>query len=501
MSTTTTISNISSQLDTLVTQYKSVLVSKYVTPLNTKKTNLQARINALSTLKTKLTTLNNAAKELTGTTAITKFKVYTAESSNSSVATATATSDTSPGTYTLFVSSVAKSDTVLSDRIANSEMSIVNTEFTPEELLSGEATRQLRIKINGNEIATITVELLSTDTNKTILDKIRDAINNSAEASQYLTASVIGDTASTSRLSLLSKSTGSENAISIEDVTGNLLDAIGLTDDVVSNRTVSGTTTAGYVYGDASNLNAQVTLNGVSFTSSTNTLQNVVPGLTIQLKSAQAPGDSSVQLNVAIDAKAVESNIQSFINAYNSVITYIRQQTAVNPEAKTREIFAGDTMITGLRLNLQSITAAAVDDVAGDYNALFKIGITTNKDGTLTISDSTKLSTAVRNNVSEVIKLFSQDDENSKGIAVKINNLLNGFVGTEGQIETSRSTLNSQMNSLTTRITAMNKRVDKQAEQYREQFAKMLSVYQQAVAQQSALKSLTDSLMASYYYM
>jgi len=505
MATTSSTSSLTStsttsQVDSLVTQYKATLVSQYVTPLDDKKTTLQARLNALSTLKTKLKSLSDAAVALTGSSGITKFKVYSVESSNTSVATATASSSATPGSFTLFVSSLAKADTVLSSRMTSAGTSIVANEFTPEEQTAGEATRELRIKVNGNEVATVSISLTSSDTDKSVMEKIRNAINNSSAAAQYVSAAVVSDTSTTSRLTLLSKETGTENSLSFEDVSGTLLDNIGLSDEVVSSRTGSTSTTAGFVVGDASNLNAQFTLNGVDFTSGTNTIADVLPGITLQLKSAQSPTDSQVQLNVSSDTSTVQSSIQSFINTYNSVITYIRQQTAVDPDAGTRQIFAGDMMVTRLRISLQSYMSQAVSGMTSDYNALFKIGITQNSDGTLTVSDSSKLSTALQNDVNSVINLFGYSEESSnKGIAVRIQNALSGLIGSDGQIESTRTTLNSQMTSLKSRIDAANSRVTKQAEQYRTQFTKLLAVYQEMVAQQTYLQSLTDALYSSYY--
>lgn len=497
MATTSSISSTSSQLETLVTQYKTVLTAQYLTPLNNKKTTLQARLNALATLKTKLESLNTAATALTGASAVTKFKVYTVESSNSSVATATATSSATPGAYNLFVSSLAKADTVLSSRLTSADTSIVTAEFTPEEQTAGEATRELRININGSEVATVSVTLTSSDTNKTVLEKIRDAINNSTAASSAMTAAVVSDTSSTSRLTFVSKSTGSVGAISIEDVSGTLLDTIGLTDDIVTNRTASTSTTGGFVYGAATELDARYTFNGIDFTSSSNTVENVLPGITLQLKAAQAPSDAPLQLTVTADTAAVQSNIQNFLTAYNSVITYIKQQTAVNPQANTREIFAGDTVVTRLRVDLQALVTSTVTGVSTDYNALFKIGITAGSDGTLTVSNSTTLSNALKNNSTEVMNLFGLSGD---GVAAKIQNALSSFVGATGEIETTRTIINNQMTSLTNRITAMNKRIDKQVEQYREQFSKMLAAYQEALAQQKSLQSLTDALYSAFYY-
>ncbi|MCX7984306.1 MAG: flagellar filament capping protein FliD [Bacteroidetes bacterium] len=503
MAATSSISNVSStstQLESVATKYKSLLVAQYVTPLNNKKTNLQARINALNTLKSKLKALSDAATGLTGSSGVTKFKIYSVESSNSAVATATASAIASPGSFTLSVQSLAKADTLLSSRITNSEQSIVSTEFTPEEQTAGEAIRQIRVKIHGVEVATISVTLSASDNNRTVLQKLRDALNSSQEASKYISAAVVSDTQTTSRLTILSKNTGEENTISLEDVTGALLDAIGITDDVVTNRVASTSSTAGYVTGNASDLNARFTLNGVDFTSGKNTVVDVLPGITLQLKSAQSQNENPVQFLVSVDTSSVQSNIQTFISAYNAVVTYIRQQTATNPQAGTREIFAGDSFVTNIRVNLQSYVSQAVNDIGEDYNALFKIGITQNRDGTLTLSNVSKLNEALKNNLSTVIDLFGASNGETKGIAVRIKEALSNIIGTAGQIESTQTTLKSQLTSLTNRITAMNKRVEKQAEQYKLQFSKMLAVYQEAVAQQTALKTLTDSLYAAFYY-
>ncbi|HVN48215.1 MAG TPA: flagellar filament capping protein FliD [Bacteroidota bacterium] len=490
-----TTSSISSQISTMVQQYQSQLDTQYITPLTAKQTTLNTRFTALSTLKTKMQTFYNALQSSTSGTD-SSSTVYQVDTSNSSVATATASSSISLGSHTLVVSRVASADTIMSAQYNSSDTTIAGAEMTSDEVTAGSATRQIQVSVGGNVVGTVSITLNAGDTNSSVLQKIRDAINNSSALNTDMSASVISGSAGTARLKITSKTTGSDNAISLADVSGGtLLDNIGLSDSVISNRTATSGTSGGYVYGAASNLDAVFTLDGAEMTRGTNTITDALDGVTLKLSGVPSPSDSqTTTLTVGLNTTNLQSVVNTFITDFNDLSGYVKEQTSVNSDG-TANVFSSDQTILNLRINLQSLIFQTVDAAGTDTNSLAKIGITQAQDGTLSISDSTTFSNILENNPEAIANLFGYAGSSStNGIAVQMKNLIYGFTEVGGQIDSTENIVTGQLNDLKTQISDTNDRITKQVEQYQEQYSKLQTALLQMQEQQQMVSSIMSSV-------
>ena len=484
MASTSPISSTSS-LDQLGQQYQAMLVSQEITPLQTQQDTLNDRLTALNTLKTKLKTLYDSANGLTQTGSSSEFKTFTVASSQTSVATATATSSAMIGTHTLQVSQLAKSDTALSGQLATSganASSIIGAE--------GAGVKTFRISVNGTD-TDVNVTLNAGDTNATILSAIATAVNGSGSA---VRASVVSDTPTTSRLVLTSTSSGSANAISLSDQTGTLLNSIGLGAGVVGGREVSTATTGGYIYSDAGTLDAKFKLDGIDITRSTNTVSDVLSGVTLQLAGVQNATDTPVALSISVDTSSVEGSIQAFISDYNDVMNYINSNSTIDVKAGVNGVFSSDASIRSVRSDLRSMAGLQVSSVAsGSLSMLSQLGVTTNSDGTLTLSDTTKLESALASNPTQVSDIFNS----SNGIAVRMKSYLNQYVTYGGEMDTEANSVSSQVTNLGTRMDRINAQIDTQVQNYIQQFAQIQELLQEAEYQQQMIQSLFSTSTSS----
>ena len=162
------------------------------------------------------------------------------------------------------------------------------------------------------------------------------------------------------RLRLTATSTGGA-AIGLQDVTGNFLAATGLA-------------------GAAQQLgqNAVFTIDGVNggapLTSSSNTITDYIPGVTLQLKATSA---TPVTVTVAQDTQTTVNQVQAFINAFNAALDAIDAQTAYDPNTKTSAPLAGDSSVLDLQRQLRSLVSAAAVGLSGSYRSLADLGIST----------------------------------------------------------------------------------------------------------------------------
>jgi len=491
--------SLANSITTWVSQYQSSLQSELVAPVQTKQAQLQSRLAALSALSSQLMVLRDSASAISKSDSTSEFSAYSVSNSDSSVVQSNATSSAVVGNHTLFVSQIAQADTIISSRFTSSSTGIVSNELTSDEKTAGSATRQINILVGGNQVATVDVPLTwspDADTNATVLSSIASAINGSSDASQYVTASVVSVTPTQSRLVVTSKTTGSSNAISLEDVgSGTLLANIGLGSSVMSGRNAASTGTTpddpidnpgGYLIGgDTGLLDAKFTLDGIDFERPSNTVSDALTGVTFTLQASQAQNDSPVTLGVGLNTSQIQGNVQSFLSAYNSVINTIQSQTAINTTTGATQIFSSDSFIKDIKNQLASIVINAIPGLDVGSNLLSSVGITRGSDGTLTISDSAAFTNALTTSPTEVSNLFNS----SQGLGSQINTYLatvvgpTGTSGTTGEMNSIQSSVNDQITTLTKNLSTINASINKQVQNYQDELAQLQVAYEQGTEQ------------------
>ena len=156
-------------------------------------------------------------------------------------------------------------------------------------------------------------------------------------------------------------------------------------------------------------LNAKATVNGIAIESATNKLSNISDGLSLTL---QKKSDTPVDITVAIDTASMQTAISDFVNAYSSLQSYISLQTKYDGgtavaagTARKDGPLTGDPSIIGFQNQLRGVVNAS-STTSGVYSRLSDIGIAVQKDGTLAISNQTKLTSAL-SNPTELQKLFA----------------------------------------------------------------------------------------------
>ncbi len=473
---------VSSTIQTAVTQYQTDLQTEEVTPLQNQETALNAQISALGTMQSNLQTLFNTTTAMAVTNSSSTFLTMTASSSMSNIVSATASANATVGNHSILVTQLAKADVALSNQLTSSANTIVTAEG------AGQKTIQV-----GNE--SVNVTLSSGDSNSTVLTNIANAIN---AADGDVTASVVTDTSSTSRLVLQSTQTGSANAITLSDTTGTLLANIGLSSSVIYGRTAFTSTAGGFMNQSTSSLDANFELDGIEMVRSSNTVTDALTGVTLTLNGVQSSTDTPATINVSINTNQVQSMVQQFITNYNAALSYLNTETSITPAsgtstAPTPQIFAGDMTFTMLKVNLETMMYGQVTPAkSGAPENLFEIGITPGSDGTLSISDTSKFNAAMAADPTEITNLFNA----SNGVAVQLNTLLKSFVApTTGTLQSMSSTASTEVTNLNSRISTINAQITNQTTQYQNELIQLQAEYEDMLATQQEMSSiLTGSL-------
>ncbi len=414
------------------------------------------KISVYNTLSSKLETLKDAVDKLRTDD---NFYEKTASVSNESVLDASASTSAAPGLYTIEPHSVAGKI-----QLASADRRTGTTSFTSTSDIvnSSGATQTFEYTYAGT-----TVTLSVAD--GTTLSELRDAINNDSNNPGVI-ATIINVGTNDYRLVLTGKDTGSSNTITI-----------------TSSTTLTGFTDADFTASTAQD--AKFRIGGVDVVKSSNTFSDVIPGVTITLKSEST---SSVTITVNNDVDTIKQNIESFVEAYNEVIDYIDSNSEYNTLTRTGGPLSDETTPDTILTRLKSIITARVSGQPSDLRTLAQLGITTDYEtGHLEI-DYTTLNDKLTNDLETVETLFTNS---TNGIAYELYDYLDNVTdSTSGTIATRIDGLEELVSDINDDIDDMEARLVRMEENLRRQFAALESMLTELSSQSSFLSRLFSNL-------
>ncbi|GLQ86781.1 flagellar filament capping protein FliD [Dyella flagellata] len=392
------------------------------------------KIAGLTALQTALSGVQSALNELTSTNT---YSTFNATLSSTALGTVTTLPDASPGTHSLNVTQLATAQRSIS--AAQSSTATVGTGT-------------LNITVGSKSVS---VSVGATDT----LSSIASSINN-ASGNPGVTATIVAGV-NGSQLVLTSTSTGTANAFSISAGTGS---SAGVTSLASALNTPS--TTAG---------NAQLTIDGISVSSPSNSVSGALTGVTLNLA---ATGTS--QLTVAQSTTPITTAVNDFVSAYTTYANTVNQLQSYNSTTKVAGVLLGDATLSAVQRQISSVLGSKVS--ASSIGSLANLGITRNADGTLALN-STTLANALASNPLSVQQLFT----GTNGIATQLSTLVTNFNSSSGVLQSRVNNLNSDLTSLSSQQTALN--------------ARMAVYQQQLVKQYTDLSTLMSSLNNTSSYL
>ncbi|MBF0463642.1 MAG: flagellar filament capping protein FliD [Nitrospirae bacterium] len=405
----------------------------------------QAKISSFGQIASNLTSLKTALTNIQSN----NLNTYTSSSSDTGSVRVTSDSSVNTGQYSVKVSQLAQSEKMYS-QAATSTSAVYN---------SGTITVS-----NGSHSTTINIST----SNKT-LSGIRDAINSAATD---VSATIIND-GSGYRL-MLSSVGGTSSAplsVSVSDAggNGNSLNAFSF-DPANPNPTDGGGMTLLQYRQDA-----KFSVDGLTLTSPTNKVSNVISGLSFDLLNTT----SNRAVTISVDANAISSstNMTNFVNAYNTALATLQQLTAAGQPLQ----------YDGTLSSLMNSVRTAFTTSRDQNNSIALYGIMHNKDGTLTI-DTSKMDTATQKNMRA---FYNAVNSFSSSFSTTITNFLTNT------ITSVDSNLNTEVSQFTNKQSSMQEILDQKRAAYVKKFAAMEQTIGQLQSQGSAITGMTSGTSSS----
>lgn len=399
--------------------------------LQSKESTVKAQISAFGSLKSVISSFQDAMGNL-GTED--KFKVFSSTSSDEAVLTATSDSTAAAGSYSLDIQRLAQNHKLGSDPIA------AGTTF------GGTAGDSLTLTVNGNAS---TIDLSSAQD----LEAIRDAINSAGD-NPGVTATIINAQTGDQHLVLTADESGYDQRVELSyggSINATTFNFSTLNQDELGNTLTDPTMTK---------LDASFTIDGISITSASNEVGNVVDGLSLNLK-----GIGTASLTVDRDTAAIKQSAQDFVDAYNAVISKIS-------DLKSGSL-GNDSSLRGIVSQMHSILNTAATGLSGSYSNLSELGIRTNgKTGKLEL-DSATFTTALNTDFASVSQVFT---DATTGYATRFGALADGLLQTDGLLDNRVNTLDARVKRYEQQQESLNARLDLKEKSLRAQYAALDSL-------------------------
>lgn len=448
MTTTSATGSISSagigsglDVTSIITQLMAI-ESRPLTQMKTAATGIQTQISEVGKITSAMSAFHDAAAKLGSI----DFWKQTTGSSSSSAVGITTTSTATAADFTVQVTSLASAQSIASATFASSSTA-----------LGAAGTLHLEMGTWGAGQTTFTASPTATPIDITVtatdtLASIRDRIN---AAGGGATASILTD-ASGARLVMQSTATGAANAFRTS-VTGTGLAGLAFDPSTGSNGATQAQAAA----------DASLTINGLVVKSPSNTLNNVLDGVSLTLNS---PTTTAVTVSVKSDTAAIKTALQTFATAYSALAKQITTDTKYDATSKKGASLQGDSTIVGVQSRLRAMLGAT-NGATTSFQRLSDAGFEMQQDGSLLVN-ATKLDNAITN-LAQMKTLFSNpsaSDPNLLGYGKRFSDFTSSLTNSDGTITSRRNGLNDKLKRNQDAQAAMQTRLDQTQARLQKQY-------------------------------
>ena len=379
---------------------------------------LDARITAYGEIKSLASTLQSAtsALSLPSTAGST-----TASSSDEAILTTEASILAEPGTYSVEVLNTAKAHSVVTDAYSSIDEIIGTGEI---QITFGAITYDGGGGFLSQDVdptkggPPITID----DSNKT-LSGIREAINNADIGAK---ASIIND-GSGYRLVISSEDTGEQNAMRIMTLDdGGAVATTGLS-SIAYNEVQNG---VGTMSETAKGEDALLKANGLTITRESNSIDEVVPGVTLNLLSADV--GKPISIVVAPDTAGVQEKIQDFVTAYNDFKKFSDELTSYNADTDQAGLLLGDSTLRGIQSQIRSMISQPIEGLTGTkYRSLTELGVNTDRTNDFLLEfDPAVFSKAMKEERESIVSILAKSGTADDAQIRYVNDSINTQAGT-----------------------------------------------------------------------
>ena len=434
--------------------------------VNSTITKNNVAISDMGTIKAKMASLQTALQDLTDPLS---YKNKTATSSDSTVVSAAVSghSSANAGDYNIQITSLAKAYVGTYGGNSGSASQIADPAAADTAKLQSvfglNGTTTLYVKATG-DAAALAIDLSTYGS----LNAVRDRINSQ---SMTVRASVV-DTGYGYSLTLTSVAGGADNSVAVYS------DQAALPTLITPATTSAGT-------------DAVFMVNGQSFKRTSNTVENAIPGVRLQLSK---PGESLVTISSASSDYA-QTLVTNVGQAYNDLVASYQKLAAYDPDPEKRGSLYGDSTLmdvmnglaSSLMTGFKKLDGSALNNTNGKPVSLVSLGLELQRDGTVTFN-------AEMFNNAEGLGVFEQLADGFVAPTRTSVNAAIGLTGETGMIGTDLTGLKDLNTTLQTQVKDLEERKASKMAKYQAQYAALDALLYRLQSLNSSLTATFDAL-------
>lgn len=461
-----------------------------ISRLQEQATKMQTKISAYSQVKSLVSGFQDAVSKMLDPGFWSSMKATSSDTTALTVSTGTGAAS---GNYSVSVSRLAASQSVVTNAaVPSATEALGGTGRLSIQLGSWSATAEGSSTFTAGSSDAVNIDIAAGDS----LEKIRDKIN---QAKAGVTATIVKD-ANGARLVTSSTQTGEANGFRI---TASATPATSEDGTPAEPTPTSGIVQAlAYDPAQATTgtrltqaaANAQATINGVDVSSASNTFSEVLTGLSLTVsKVTTAP----VTLNVTQDNDTITKGFNDFATAYNSLASYLKNNTKYDETSKTGGTLQGDSMALSVLNQLRACLGSS-NTASSAFGTLSSVGLQMSTSGTITVNTS-KLNSAL-GNLEELKKFFTNtgtEGGTNVGLGNSLTSITRAMLDTEGPISTRTEGLRTTIKNNEKQQARLDDRAALYEKRLRAQYTAldkaMASITQQSGYVSQAIKALSNS--------
>lgn len=425
--------SFTSPIQKLAQEFAYADIATQAANLQNEQNELNAESNGLDSLSSALTDFQSAIDALNSDT---DGPLTFSATSNNEANTVSANSQAQAGTYSFYVTQLAQAQ---------------QTTFSmSDDTFSATGTFELTM----DDGTTMDIDLAAADEDgDSFIDasELVDAINDSDDNPGVSAALVKTD--GTTTIMLTSDTTGAQSAFSVS-VTGNT----SFADQVTASNNVTDAQDAEIHLGSQT---------GPAITSSSNTFDDVIPGVTMAFTEVSDPNDPDdlTTFTVAEDSSGSQAKVQTFVDAYNTLIDTIDSLTSYGDDNTASGVFAGDAGMNSLANQMDDIAHASYGGVS-----IVDYGITLDSDGHLQI-DSTQFSEEMEENPDGLTSIFVGEDS----MVAQMDDLMESYLdSSNGIIAMRQQNIDDQQSKIQDESDQLTETYNTNYERYVEEYTSTL---------------------------
>jgi len=249
-------------------------------------------------------------------------------------------------------------------------------------------------------------------------------------------------------------------------------------------------------------VNSEIVYNGLTIERGSNSIDDVIPGVTLNLKSTTA---TNASISIIEDKSSLRGTIDIFVDTVNYFSSVAKDLTTEGGENEYSGSLSSDKSFVNLvSRQIKNLVDKTSSTPSGGLSSLRDLGLSFNLAGDMYVDDKIYNSVISTNYRSAVTMLTadtesqSKYDASNKGLSLDASIELDSLVGSSGSITRQSNSAQDKVDEYADQLLELEQKLLNLQQKYIKQFAAMESLVQRSKDTQTYLEGQFESMSNMY---